>query len=157
MDTATQAARPALANHPAADYPARDAAVLIGRILLAVLFITSGWGKLMAFQGAVGAIGSKGLPLPEVLAALTVLIELGGGIALAIGWKARWAALLIALFIVIITPLFHNYWAVPAAQVAAQKINFFKNLSILGGMLAIYAFGPGRYSIENKNLRGKAG
>jgi putative oxidoreductase len=147
MNTATQGVRSGL-GPPAAYYPTRDGAILIGRVLLAVLFITSGWGKLMAFQGAVGAIGGKGLPLPEVLAAATILVELGGGLALALGWKARWAALLIALFVIVITPIFHNYWAVPAAQMAGQKINFFKNVSIIGGMLAVYAFGPGRYSVD---------
>jgi putative oxidoreductase len=147
MNTATSV-RSGLGGPPAAYYPTRDGAILIGRVLLAVLFITSGWGKLMAFQGAVGAIGGKGLPFPEVLAALTILVELGGGLALALGWKARWAALLIALFVVVITPIFHNYWALPAAQMAAQKINFFKNIAIIGGMLSVYAFGPGRYSLD---------
>jgi len=149
MDTAVPTARPEIGVGPALSYyPARDGAALLARVLLATLFIWSGWGKLTGFDGAVNAIASKGLPLPQVLAAITVLIELGGGIALAVGWKARWVALLFALFLIVITPMFHNFWASPAAQLSAQKINFFKNVSILGGMLMVYTFGPGRYSID---------
>jgi putative oxidoreductase len=149
MNTIGQTLRPGLGDErPATYYPTRDGAVLLGRVLLAVLFIWSGAGKLMGFGGAAGAIASKGLPLPQVLAALTILIELGGGLALAFGWKARWAAVLLALFVVIITPIFHNFWASPPAQVMSQQINFFKNVSILGGMLVVYAFGPGRYSLD---------
>lgn len=137
-------------ERPVAHDPARDGAVLLGRVLLAVLFIWSGAGKLANFQGAVNAIAGKGLPLPELLAALSIVVELGGGIALALGWRARWAAVFLALFLVVITPIFHNFWASPAAQVGMQKINFFKNVSILGGMLVVFAFGPGRYSLDRR-------
>ena len=134
---------------PAAYYPTRDGAILLGRILLAVLFISSGWGKLTGgFDGTVHAIAGKGLPFAEVLAAITVAIELAGGLALLLGWKARWAALLLALFLIVITPIMHNFWGAAPAQVTMQKVNFMKNLSILGGMLAVYAFGPGRYSLD---------
>jgi putative oxidoreductase len=149
MDSTTHTARPELGvGRTLADYPTRDVAALLARVLLAILFIWSGWGKLTGFDGAVNAIASKGLPLPQILAAITVLIELGGGIALALGWRARWVALLFALFLIVITPVFHDFWASPAAQLMAQKINFFKNVSILGGMLMVFAFGPGRYSVD---------
>jgi putative oxidoreductase len=124
------------------------AAALVGRILLAAIFITSGFGKITGFEGTVGYIASKGLPLPQVGAIVAILVELGGGILLAIGFKARWAALVIAIFTLAAGILFHNYWAVDAAQRMAQEINFWKNVAISGGALAFFAFGPGRYSLD---------
>jgi putative oxidoreductase len=124
------------------------AAALVGRILLAAIFITSGFGKITGFDGTVGYIASKGLPLPQIGAVIAILVELGGGILLAIGYKARWAALAIAIFTLAAGILFHNYWAVEAAQKMGQQINFWKNIAIAGGALAFFAFGPGRYSVD---------
>ena len=121
-----------------------------GAPLIAILFVPSGWGKLLGFAGTVGYINSKGLPLAEVAAAIAVFAELGLGLALLLGFQARWAALGLAIFTAVITPLFHNYWAVPEAQVMMQKLNFTKNLAIVGGLLAFYAFGPGRLSIDGR-------
>src|SRR5208282_3531512 len=121
----------------------KDLAALVGRILLAVMFVISGYLKLTGFDGTVGYINSKGLPMPQVLAAIAVLVELGGSLAIIIGWKTRWAALAFILFLIVITPIFHNYWAVPPEQMMGQQINFMKNLTILGGMLLLLGFGPG--------------
>jgi putative oxidoreductase len=88
------------------------------------------------------------LPLPEVLAVLTILIELGAGLLLVVGWKARWAAFLIFLFTIPVSLVFHNFWAMEGAQAAMNQIQFLKNLSIMGGMLMVAAFGPGRYSLD---------
>src|SRR5208283_2367946 len=126
----------------------KDLAVLVGRVLLAAMFIISGYGKLTGFDGTAGYIGSKGLPMPQILAAVAILIELGGGLAIVMGWKTRWAALAFVVFLLVITPIFHNYWAAAADQMMGQKINFMKNVSILGGMLILFAFGPGRYSVD---------
>jgi putative oxidoreductase len=126
----------------------KDWAALLGRILLALMFVISGYGKLTGFDGTAGYIGSKGLPMPQVLAAIAVLIELGAGLAIIVGWKTRWAALAFIVFLIVISPIFHNFWAAPAEQMMAQQINFMKNLTILGGMLVLFAFGPGRYSLD---------
>jgi putative oxidoreductase len=126
----------------------RDWAALLGRILLAVMFVISGYGKLTGFDGTAGYIASKGLPMPQVLAGVAVLIELVGGLAIILGWKTRWAALAIIVFLLVITPIFHNYWAAPPEQMMGQQINFMKNLSILGGMLLLLGFGPGRISVD---------
>jgi len=126
----------------------KDWAALLGRVLLATIFVISGFGKLTGFDGTAGYIGAKGLPLPQVLAAIAVAIELGGGVAILLGWKTRWAALAFAVFLVVITPIFHGYWSSPPAEAMGQQLNFMKNLSILGGMLLLLAFGPGRYSID---------
>ena len=127
----------------------QNAAALAGRILLVLMFLTSGFGKLTGFEGTVGYIASKHLPLPQVAAAVAVLCELGGGLLLAIGFKARWAGLVLAIFTLAAGLLFHDYWNLSdAAQIAANKINFWKNVSITGGMLMVFAFGPGRYSVD---------
>ncbi|MBN9408235.1 MAG: DoxX family protein [Burkholderiales bacterium] len=116
---------------------------LIGRALLALLFIPAGFGKIGGFAGTVGYIASKGIPLPEVAAAIAIVVELGFGILLLIGLQTRWAALGIALFTVIITFIFHPFWAVPAEQ-----MSFFKNMAIAGGAFAFAAFGAGRFSVD---------
>jgi putative oxidoreductase len=130
-----------------------DFAVLAGRILLALMFLLAGFGKIGGFDGTVGYIASKGLPLPVVLAAGTVALELVGGLALAVGYKARWAALALAIFTVLASVIFHNYWAMPAEQQRIQMLMFMKNLAVTGGMLMVFAFGPGRYSLD---ARGRA-
>ena len=123
---------------------------LVGRALLALLFIPAGFSKLTGFAGVTGYIASKGVPLPEVAAAIAIAVELGLGLMLLFGWKARWAALGMAVFVLVITPIFHNYWAVPEAQLMAQKMNFFKNMAIAGGLLAFAAFGGGMFSVDGR-------
>lgn len=125
-----------------------DWAAFVGRLLLALLFIMSGFNKIGGFEGLAGYIASKGLPMPQVLAAATILVELGGGILLVVGWKARWAALAIAGFCLLSAFIFHNYWTFPAAERMNQFNSFWKNVSIAGGMLMVLAFGPGRYAVD---------
>ncbi|MBC8119105.1 MAG: DoxX family protein, partial [Burkholderiaceae bacterium] len=119
-------------------------------VMLAAVFVTSGIDKISGFQGLVGAIASKGLPMAEVFAVATIIIEVGVGLLLVAGWKARWAAFVIAVFTVVVTVLFHPFWAVPEAQKAMQQINFFKNVAIVGGLLFVMAFGPGRLSVDKR-------
>lgn len=123
---------------------------LVGRALIALLFIPAGFGKIGGFAGTVGYISSVGVPLPEAAAAIAILVELGLGLMLLVGFQARWAALGMAVFTLVITFVFHHYWDVPAAQVMMQKLNFFKNLAIVGGLLGIVAWGPGGWSIDGR-------
>ncbi|MHB1124224.1 MAG: DoxX family protein [Ramlibacter sp.] len=120
---------------------------LIGRALLALLFIPAGFAKIGGFAATAGYIASKGLPAPEVLTALTIALELGLGILLLVGWQARWAALGLALFTLTVTPIFHNFWAMPPEQQMMQQQAFFKNLAIIGGLLMVMTFGPGGFSL----------
>ncbi|KIQ30518.1 DoxX family protein [Variovorax paradoxus] len=129
---------------------AQDTLALIGRILIAYLFIPAGIGKLMGFGGTVGYISSVGLPLPEVGAAIAIIVELGFGIALLLGFKTRWTAIVLALFTIAAALFFHKYWSAPDAMKMMQQINFNKNIAIAGGLLAFAAFGPGRFSIDKK-------
>jgi putative oxidoreductase len=83
-----------------------------------------------------------------LLAAISVVIEVGGGLAILAGWKTRWVALAYIAFLAVISPIFHNFWAAPPDEVLDQQINFMKNMSILGGVALLLAFGPGRYSVD---------
>jgi len=132
------------------DNPLQNISALAGRILLASLFVLSGFNKITGFAGTAGYMASKGLPMAEVLLVLTILVELGGGLMLILGYRARMAALAIFLFIIPVTLVFHNFWAVPAAEAQMQMIQFMKNLAIMGGMLYIAAFGAGRYSLDRE-------
>ena len=128
----------------------KDFIALIGRILLAVLFVVSGYGKLGGFEGTAHAIASKGLPLPEVGAAIALAVELIGGLMLAIGWKARWAAAAIVLFTIGATYYFHDFWHMADQAARTNQIMFLKNIAVIGGMLLVVAFGPGRYSVDRR-------
>ena len=123
---------------------------LVGRILLAILFIKYGWEKVPGFSGTVDYIAARGLPMPAVLAALAVLIELGGGILLAIGFFTGWASLALALFCVVTAFAFHPFWTVPAAQQYGEQISFFKDLALAGGLLVVAGFGAGAFSVDAK-------
>ncbi len=130
--------------------PAQDGLSLVGRALIALLFVPAGWSKIAGFAGVAGYIASKGIPLPEVCAAIAIAAELGLGLLLLVGWQTRWAALGLAIFTLVITPIFHNFWAVPEAQAMMQQQAFFKNLAVAGGLLVIAAFGAGGFSVDGK-------
>jgi len=125
-----------------------DAVALVARVLLVALFLLSGFGKIGGFAGTASYIASKGLPLPELGALIAIVVELGGGLLLLSGWKARPVALILAIFSVIAAVFFHAYWGDPdPAARMSDFINFWKNISIAGGFLMVFAFGPGRYSV----------
>jgi putative oxidoreductase len=116
---------------------------LLGRILLAALFVPAGFGKITGFTGTMGYISSKGVPLPGVAAVIAICVELGLGLLLLIGFQTRWAALGIALFTLFISFIFHAFWSDPS-----QATMFFKNMAIVGGLFAFVAFGGGGWSVD---------
>ncbi|WP_157268764.1 DoxX family protein [Azohydromonas aeria] len=128
--------------------------VLAGRVLLALIFVTSGFAKLGNLSGTAGYIASAGLPLAGVLALGAGLLELVGGLALAVGLRARWAALALGLFTLAAGVLFHAYWAAPADQAHVQQIMFMKNLAIAGGLFLTAAHGAGALSLDERLSRG---
>jgi putative oxidoreductase len=130
-------------------------AALLGRILLAVMFVLAGYGKIGGFEGTVSSIASKDLPLPAVLAVLTIVLELVAGLALIAGYRARWAALALAAFTVAATLLFHSYWAFPVEQQRVQQLMFMKNLAVTGGLLMVFAFGAGAWSFDRRRVAGR--
>jgi len=125
----------------------------IGRLLLAALFLPAGISKIGGFAGTAGYIASKGLPLPEVGAAIAVAVEILGGLALILGFGTRLAALALALFTLVATFIFHNYWGVPADQAFVQQLMFNKNIAVVGGLLVLAAHGAGAWSLDAKRQR----
>lgn len=120
---------------------------LVGRVLLASIFVASGYGKIGGFDGTSAYMASQGLPFVPALLVLTIVIELGAGLMLMLGIKARWAATALVLFLIPVTVIFHGFWAADAASAQMQQIMFMKNLAIMGGLLLVAAFGAGPYSV----------
>lgn len=120
-----------------------DPAKLAGRILLALLFLIMGYGKIGGYDGTVGYMESQGVP--GILLPLVILLEVGGGILLVLGFFSRWAALALAGFTILSALFFHF-----DLGNQGQLIHFLKNLSIAGGMLMLYAGGPGKFAMNDK-------
>jgi putative oxidoreductase len=128
-------------------YVSPDALLLIGRVLVSLIFIWSGFGKLVNFDGMSGYIGSLGLPVPWLFNIIEIVIELGGGLALFFGVFFRLAALGIIVHTIIATLLVHHFWSVPADQALDQTIHFMKNVTIVGGLLFLNVQGPGAINL----------
>jgi putative oxidoreductase len=123
--------------------PTNDAASFLGRLLLSVIFVLSGFQKLAEFSGTVAFMGSEGLPLPFVAAIAAVLVECVGGILLIVGYRTRLTGIVLAL------------WCIATALVAHrnfgnqdQMIHFLKNVAMAGGFLQLAAFGAGGWSLD---------
>ena len=127
-----------------------DLVALFGRILLALIFVVSGIGKITGFAGTAAYMASKGLPMVQVLLPLAIAAELGGGLLLALGWKTRWAALVLFLFLIPTTLIFHQFWGIEPKLAQMQQIHFLKNVAIMGGMLMVIFSGPGAWSVDRK-------
>lgn len=123
---------------------------LVGRVLLALIFLNSGINKIGGFAGTAGYMASKGLPMAEVLLVITIIIEIAAALMIIAGFKARLGAAALLLWMIPVTFIFHNYWSMPAEQVMIQKIMFMKNLGLMGGMLLVMAFGSGPLSVDKK-------
>lgn len=124
-------------NNPALN----DAAKLIGRILLSLMFILAGWSKVTGYAGTQGYMASAGVP--GALLPVVILVELGCGLLVLVGYQTRLAALALAGFTLAATVLFHMNWAQPM-----QQLIFMKNLSVAGGFLVLFAAGAGRFSVD---------
>jgi len=128
----------------------RDGLILLARILLMVLFVVSGWGKLSDFQSTVGYMASLHAPLPQVAAGVAVCMEFLVGIALLLGIQVRLLALLLALFVLGTGVLGHAFWGMEGAARAMNMTQFLKNLSIAGGLLLLAVTGGGRYAVAGR-------
>jgi putative oxidoreductase len=125
-------------------------AMLVGRILLALIFLVAGYRKLMAVAGSAGYFAKLGFPMHEVMVWVAIAIELGGAILLIVGWKTRWVAWLLALFTLVAAFAAHRFWEVDAAQYANQMNHFLKNIAIVGGFIILAATGPGALSVDGR-------
>jgi len=131
----------------------QNSLTLVGRLLLAFLFVPAGILKVADFQGTVGYIGSVGLPLPAVGAVLALVVEIAGGLALIAGFGTRIAALVLAAFTLATSVFFHAFWSAPADQVMMAQLLFFKNIAVIGGLLVLAANGAGGWSLDARSER----
>jgi putative oxidoreductase len=128
----------------------RDEVLLAARILLVVLFLIFGWGKLTDYSGTVGYMSQTGAPAPPVAALVAIAVELFVSIAVVLGVWTRPLALLLALYTLATAFIGHHYWTMTGADQYANMTNFYKNISIIGGFLLLYVTGAGKYSIDAK-------
>lgn len=121
----------------------------IGRVLLSLIFIAIGIGKIYGWSGFHQYMESK-LPVAiPVLLSLSIAVEIAGGLTVLVGWRARSAAFMLLVYLIPVTAVFHNFWAMDGMQAQIELINFLKNIAIMGGLLLIVAFGPGPYSVDS--------
>ena len=129
--------------------PLTNFIALMARILLGFLFVQAGYRKLFGgIPAAVGAMTNHGIPFSDILVWGAIVVELGGGLCLMAGLLTRWAALALGAYTLALALIFHAYWLAPAAEAATQRAIFLNHISIIGGMLAIVAFGGGCLSLD---------
>ncbi|RAS21369.1 DoxX family protein [Paraburkholderia bryophila] len=128
----------------------KDGIILVARVLLMVLFVMFGWSKLTGFSGTVAYMTSSGAPVPELSAVIAVVMELVVGIALLVGFFTRPLALLLAVYTLGTAIIGHHYWNMTGAMQYDNMIHFYKNISIIGGLLLLAVTGAGRYSIDRR-------
>jgi putative oxidoreductase len=133
----------------------RDEVILVGRILLALLFVVFGWGKLINYSGTAGYMAQLGAPLPSLAALVAIVAEVPIALAIAIGVWTRPLALLLALYTLGTALIGHHFWTLEGAPRNANAINFYKNIAIIGGFLLLYVTGAGRYSVDARFGRGE--
>jgi putative oxidoreductase len=117
-------------------------AAFAGRILLAVIFLLSGIDKFMHYALTLGYMQKAGLPFPELLLIVSAIVEIAAALAIMAGWRTRWAAAALFLWMIPVTWVFHN----PSGG-EEQMAHFMKNLSIMGGLLVLWALGPGAWRV----------
>jgi putative oxidoreductase len=120
-----------------------DAIALAGRALMSLLFLVSGFGKLMAPSATIAYMAAQGLPVPPAAYGVSLLCEIGGGLAMLLGWQTRAVAAVLAVFCVVTAVAVHL-----APENSEQMINFWKNVAIAGGFLNVLAFGGGSFSLD---------
>lgn len=123
---------------------------LVGRILLSLIFILSAFNKLGNVTGTTGYMAAHGMPAVKFFLVMAVVFELLGGLMVLSGYRARLGAVLLIVFIVPATLIFHNFWAFEGMERQQQMINFLKNISILGGLLVVVGLGPGNIAVGRK-------
>ena len=125
-----------------------DLSLLAGRLMLAAIFLDSGFGKAGHLDGVAGGLAAKGVPLHWIAALGAALLEVAAGLALAAGVFVAPAALALAGFTLVAGALFHGFWEVQGAARFGERIHFLKNLAIVGGLLVLASAGPGRFALH---------
>lgn len=124
------------------------ALLLVSRIFIAALFLVAGTRKLLTYAGTVGYFTKLGFPAAETFAVAAIVIEIGCGLMLLVGWRTRWAAWLLIVFVAIATAMAHRFWEFEPAQLNNQLNHFLKNLAVIGGLVFVATFGPGRLALD---------
>lgn len=122
--------------------------VLLGRALFSAIFIMAGFNHMVSPGGAAGHAAAHGVPLANIAVPLSGAIALLGGLSILLGYRAKWGASLIVLFLVPVTFMMHNFWAADPVQAQMQQVMFMKNISMLGAALFIAHFGSGPLSLK---------
>jgi putative oxidoreductase len=125
-----------------------DEIILVARILLVMLFVVFGWGKLTDYSGTVGYMTQTGVPVPSVATLVAIVIEFFVALAVVFGAWTRPLALLLALYTLGTALVAHHFWTMEGADRYGNAINVYKNISIIGGFLLLYVTGGGRYSVD---------
>jgi putative oxidoreductase len=128
----------------------RSGTMLIGRILMASIFLMSGANKLMAIDQTAATMTAEGIPEARVLALIAALAEVAGGLSILFGFLTRIGAFGLILFMIPATLIFHDFWMFSGKEQHTQMISFMKNLAMIGGLLFLVAQGAGRYSLDAK-------
>ena len=126
----------------------RDVILLLGRVALGAIFVKSGLQKLMALSAFAASLASRGVPQSSVWAVIGATVEFVGGILIVTGLRTREASLLMVLFVIVATGISHRYWEFAEAARRLQESQFFKNLSIIGGFVLLFATGSGRFGLD---------
>ena len=126
---------------------------LAGRLLISAIFIFSGLGKLAAHAAMVGFAASKGLPAADLAIWLAAAVEIFGGLAILLGFQTRIAAWVVFLYLIPVSLVFHNFWALQGMERMDNQVHLFKNVAIMGGLLFVAAFGAGAYSVDAARLK----
>jgi len=123
-----------------------DAAALVGRIFFSLIFLVFGYGKLTGFSGTVSYMGSLGLPAPALFTVLAIIVEIGGGLLMLVGYETRLVSLGLAIYVLISAFIGH-------LQLGDmnQFQHFMKNMALIGGSLAFVAHGGGTYSLDARH------
>ncbi len=121
--------------------------LLLGRFLLGLYFIVPGFSKIFGWEGTVAYMAQQNVPFIEPLLVITIIVQLGAGAALIIGFQGQIAAFLLAGLTFMINIFMHNFWNFPEADQPHEMQNFIKNLAIMAGLLVIAAMGTGRFSL----------
>ena len=146
MSVSTGPAETSLADRCATS--SHDVVALAGRIIMSWIFLSSGFGKLADVAAFSGVLAKRGVPAPSFMGWLGAIVEFGGGLLILLGVKLRYTAILMILFVIVATLISHRYWEFTGEALGAQRTNFWKNVTIIGGLLFMFLAGAGRYSVD---------
>lgn len=128
--------------------PMRSFELLVGRVFLSAIFIMSGTMKVLHWSNTAASMENEGMPLTPFFLFMATVLEIGAGMFILFGFKTTWSALALAAFLIPVTLIFHDFWRFEGQQMEQQMQHFLKNLTIIGGLLALAAAGGGRYSLD---------